>query len=434
MAEAKNYDKFNYGIQDSRYKQNGFFDLENVDIFSETGAGMNANAMKAEVGSPTEPCFQAVNSNGEIYLFSTTTGSIWRRGVNGTISKVNTNPNGGHKGCYYYRGRMYFATNQHLGSVADDGTDWKFNIGFEKVITTKAGEANGVLVTSGLHAMAQFDYIFYICDGNNIASMDDTGTYTTSTLDLPWQYTAVALLQYGDDLLILANSAYIADSKIFRWDTYSGSWSVADSIKEPVFTFIDADNYVFAVANSGQIYQFDGRKLSPVFKLPEYSSMNHQLAANYLGKAYVAHGKRIYAIHRKSINDQFAISCEFTLPHTIKSMRASAKTFLISTDGGMYNIDFTKRAVARVTTPLAIGKFKRVEIGYFQLTGTDTITVEVNEDNQGWVLAESERDAEDENIISITTNVSNHRYLQARVTLTAKTSAPVIIDSIKFIT
>ena len=290
---VKTYSKFQYGVQDGIRLQVGFSALQNCDIHTESGAVTGQFKLENESGGIiTEECFSAVNTNGDTYFFATSTGNIYKRTQAGVYSSIRTNSYGGHKGAVYYNGYIYYATDTQLGRF-DLTSTWTDNY--------------QLLLAGANHSMEQFDFILYVCNGNNIASVDDTGVFTSSTLDLPPQYEAVALLQFGDDLLVLGNSDYITDSKIFRWTTYSDSWSVSDPIKEPVFAFIDADNYVFVVAVSGRIYQFSGVRLSPVYNLPLYTNYNAQITANYKGKALVASDNKIYSIFRKDVNNPFTL-------------------------------------------------------------------------------------------------------------------------------
>jgi len=410
----KTYSKFHFGIQDGIRLQRGFADLQNCDIHTELGAVTGKYKLETESGSiVTSSCYSAVAPNGDTYFFSSENGDIFKRTQDGTYSSIRTNPNGEHKGCVYYNGYIYYSTNTRLGRF-DLNTTWVDDF------QTLLAEAN--------HSMEQFDLILYICNGNNIASVDDTGVFTSSALDLPTQYEAVALQQFGDDLLVLGNADYITDSKIFRWTTYSDSWSISDPIKEPVFAFIDADNYVFVVAVSGRIYQFSGRTLSPVFKVPAYTNYNAQLTTTHKGKALVANGNKIYSIFRKSVNTPFTLCGEYTATGTIKSIVASGDDLLVSSSV-VENIG-TDRANAVITSPLYIKPASQVEVSYYNLPTGTSIEIETKCDNGNWEAQTEIIDDEDWKKIILKDDILNKRDLQVRVTLVASGGLSPEIDKI----
>jgi len=331
-------------------------------------------------------------------------------------SSVRTNTNGSHKGAIYYNGYIYYATDDKLGRF-DLSSTWT--------------DSYQSLTTGKEHFMTQFDNSLYVCNGKDIASVDDTDTFTSSALDLPEQYETVALLQYGDDLLVLGNADYITDSKLFRWNTYSSSWSISDPVKEKVFAFIDADNYVFVLTVSGRILRFNGSDLRTLYTLDTFSSYNAQMTCNYKGKALFAQGSKIYSLYRKTTTASFALVGEYTASGDITSLRASGDDLLVSYDTGVDNIT-TNRADAVITTPVADGRFSNVVVGVYSLPTGTSIEIETKVDNGSWTSQTVLTDMEDLRGVSLDEDVLNKRSLQARITLKASGSSTPIIDNIRF--
>lgn len=412
----KNYSKFHLGRQDGKRLQNGFSELVNCDIHSEIGeVKCQLKLEKESASTVNHACYTAIAPNGDAYFFSSTTGNIYKRTQAGVYSSVRVNGNGSHKGALYYDGYIYYTTDDKLGRF-DLSTTWS--------------DSWQSLTSGKNHSMEQFDLILYICNGTDVASVDDTGTFTSSALDIPEQFESVSLKQFGDDLLVLGNADYITDSKIFRWNTYSSTWTVSDAVKEPVFCFIDADNYVFVLAVSGRIYQFNGSTLIPSFNIDTFSTYNSQLACSYKGKALFANGTKIWSLYRKNNSMPFVLCGEYTCNGTIQSLRASGDDLLVSYATGVDNIA-TNRADAVITTPLYTGRVSQVEVSYYDLpTGTD-INIETKIDGGSWTEQTELIDDVDMKTVSLASDIINLKDIQARVTLGASTTKTPIIDNIK---
>ena len=104
--------------------------------------------------------------------------------------------------------------------------------------------------------------ILFIGDNNDIHQVENY--LVLNALDLPTQYIAKCLGKIGIDLLVgteVANSVHSA--MIFRWNTWSVSWSIEDDIEEQsINAFIPVDNFVYAVAGTrGNVYFYNGEKL-----------------------------------------------------------------------------------------------------------------------------------------------------------------------------
>jgi len=115
---------------------------------------------------------------------------------------------------------------------------------------------------SSYHPMIVLNGILFIGDNNYIHQVENY--LVLNSLDLPAQYIAKCLGKIGIDLLVgteVANSVHSA--MIFRWNTWSVSWSIEDDIEEQsINAFIPVDNFVYAVAGTrGNVYFYNGEKL-----------------------------------------------------------------------------------------------------------------------------------------------------------------------------
>ena len=115
---------------------------------------------------------------------------------------------------------------------------------------------------SSYHPMIVLNGVLFIGDGCYIHQVENV--LTLNALDLPKQYIARCLGKIGIDLLIgteVSNSVHSA--MIFRWNTWSVSWSIEDDIEEEsINAFIPVDNYVYVIAGTrGNVYFYNGEKL-----------------------------------------------------------------------------------------------------------------------------------------------------------------------------
>lgn len=115
---------------------------------------------------------------------------------------------------------------------------------------------------SSYHPMIVLNGILFIGDNNYIHQVENY--LVLNALDLPTQYIAKCLGKIGIDLLVgteVANS--VQSAMIFRWNTWSVSWSIEDDIEEQsINAFIPVDNFVYVVAGiRGNVYFYNGEKL-----------------------------------------------------------------------------------------------------------------------------------------------------------------------------
>jgi len=144
---------------------------------------------------------------------------------------------------------------------------------------------------SEFHPMMIQNQVLYIGDRNFVHQVEDT-TYSSQAIDLPIEYRVKCLGKYITDLLI----GTVVDSTrnkaiIFRWNTWSVSWSSEDEVDEVgINAFIPVDNYVFVQAGvNGNVYYYDGSQLKLLQGIPgsyttaAYGKVNPSATASFRG-------------------------------------------------------------------------------------------------------------------------------------------------------
>lgn len=187
-------------------------------------------------------------------------------------------------------------------------TDAAFNLfEFSSTVNLNKGESYHIHVTTGsdydgkvassVYADMQYVYLKLYNDGDssyhpmqivngnlyigneNFVHVIEVDTsehvFTPAALDIPVEHSIRSLGVYETDLLIgtyITND--ISKSQVFRWNTWSASWSYDDTVEENgINCFINGDNFVMtSVGNAGNLYYYDGAKLQLLRKIPgDYS-------------------------------------------------------------------------------------------------------------------------------------------------------------------
>lgn len=345
------------------------------------------------------------------------------------------------------------STNYYVIPIDDDtfslATSYANAVGGTKIDTTGTQSGthsifryswndNYQLLTTGKpHPMEQFDLILYIGDGSNIAQLDDAGVFTSQALDLPVEHNIKALKSYGDDLLTLSSPGdYLNDSAIFRWDTYSDSWTIKDAIKEvDVYAFLEADNVIFAVALSGNIYVYNGSQLELFSTIRNAKSTSgHQLTTNLKGKPLVANGGRIYSLHRANRNFPIVLCGEYTCSAgenaTIHSIQAVGSQLVVSWEySGTFGCDeiSANYADAQLITPRADTPLE-CRVPFVELPTGTSIEIETKGDGEtSWTEQEVITDTEDEREVFVDDYLDFKSGAQAKIILNSNgTSCPSI--------
>jgi len=253
------------GIADSDYTgaPNSMAELWGFDIHSEPGITKVNQALTKESGTTIDdlvlcgvPC-----SDGSTYLFGSTNGKVWKRTSGGVYSlEATVSPAAGAVGVLgakEYEGYIYYATQSRLGRW-QIGTAWSTrNDNFGTFTKTDAN----------WHPMITLNLVLYIGDGNLVAQVD-AGVFSPDALDLPFpsEVRIKCLGQMGTDILMgtYVNSNLVS-TEIYRWNTWSVSFTNSDPIPEVgINSFIPIDNGVIVNAGTkGNIYIYNGSTLEP---------------------------------------------------------------------------------------------------------------------------------------------------------------------------
>jgi len=266
------------GIADTKYL--GLADsvarAVGLDLHGEPGI-IRANqraARKSGIGLVDGFIKARVNcSNGETYLFSNNSGKVWRRSSAGVYSLAYTTVAGAGSsvctGAREYNGYVFWATESRLHriSTADALTaTWVPGAGLDFATFTKTD--------ASFHPMTEQNLVLYIGDGNLIAQVDD-GTFSADALDFPTPIglskRISALGRYFTDVLSgIFIGTKVVGTQIYRWNTWSDSFSVADDVPEVGITaFLAGDNQTLVAAGEkGFIYGYDGSQLAQYRRIP----------------------------------------------------------------------------------------------------------------------------------------------------------------------
>ena len=253
------------GIADSDYMgtANSFADLWGFDIHSEVGIAKVNQALTKESGATIDDFVKCSvpSSDGNTYLFGSTNGKVWKRTSAGVYSlEATVSPSAGAIGILdakEYQGYIYYATQNRLGRW-QIGTAWS---------TRNDNWATFTKGDTDWHPMLTLNLVLYIGDGYLVAQVD-AGVFSASALDLPFpnEVRIKCLGQMGTDLLAgtYVNSN-INKTEIYRWNTWSTSFTNSDPIPEVgINAFLPIDNQVIVNAGTkGNLYLYNGATLEP---------------------------------------------------------------------------------------------------------------------------------------------------------------------------
>lgn len=265
------------GMADSLYQglANSMYRIIGFDIHSTPGILKLSQALKKESGSTVNDLCKhvVVCSNGESYWFGSdnNAGKIWRRTSAGVWSEAyDLSPTSGNSDCLgaiEYNGYIYWATQNYLHRIT---------VANALTATWSVLDANWQLFTNTdalFHPMQIVNEVLYIGDAALISKVDGT-TFTALAFDkikTPYRVSALGKKQDTNELLIGTYiAATIVRCSVFRWNTYSGSYSSDDDIYEVgVNAFMPFDNLnVIQAGTKGNFYYYDGSSWQPYRKVP----------------------------------------------------------------------------------------------------------------------------------------------------------------------
>ncbi len=250
------------GISDSelQWRQNSVFKLKGVDIHSEPWILKVNQAMKKEYDIDEFVIAIVPCSDGNTYMFGGETGKIYKRESSGNYLLEATNTKGKIMDAVEFEDYIYYSSGTHLGrwhigtawSTRDDDF-WAFSKDDPKY-----------------HPLFVLNAVLYVWDGNLVAQVED-GIFSQNALDLPKWHRITALGKIGNELLVGSFfSDNINKSHLFRWNTWSESWTSSDIVYETgVNSFLSYDNYtLIQCGKKGNIYSYDGNKLYREKRIP----------------------------------------------------------------------------------------------------------------------------------------------------------------------
>lgn len=277
------------GIADSPYMgiKNSLASIVGFDLHSIPGVLLVNQKLTKEAGAPTDDLYKIVPcSDGNIYFFGQTLGNVWKKSA-GVYSNLGTVAPGAGSAIVLdaleYNGFIYYAMGSRLGQ-------WNFSNAFSTRNDNFGTFTNGSSTYHPMFFLPNAQYIF-IGDGNVVAQVDNTNTFTSSALNtIAKNLTVTSLGSQGSDLLIGASTLNnVALSFVLRWNTWSTTPTYAYPIREAVVNaFFPLDEATIINAGiSGNLYQLDGtgstfqiiKQVPPIF--PNTYSPTNTVVVNY---------------------------------------------------------------------------------------------------------------------------------------------------------
>lgn len=261
------------GLSDSKFSgiENSFYKLIGFDLHTTPGLLKVAQKLTKNSGATVSEFVKVAvaSTNGRTYWFSSTTGKIWERASGGAwVLAHTTTPAAGGAACLgaaEYQGYIYWATESRLHRIlatdAEGAAEWTANAA-EDWATFGNGNAS-------YHPMIEQNLVLYIGDGKDVAQVDDA-VFSASALDIKDPLVVKCLGKVGTDILIGTEGNEFAKTEIFRWNTWSDSFTTSDTIEEDnINAFLPGDNLVFVSAGvAGNLYVYNGEKLELYKKIP----------------------------------------------------------------------------------------------------------------------------------------------------------------------
>lgn len=424
------------GIADSDYlgALNSVSECVGINIHDESGI-MKLNQRLARVddsASAVDCLVKAIvsASTGDRYFFGEN-GKIWKKTSAGTWSLVRTaSPGAGTAGILSareYQGYIYYAMESRLGRF-DLASTWDDNY------------ATFTNTDATYHPMAEVNQVLYVGDKNFVAQVD-AGTFSANALDLKAPLRVSALGTFTTDLLI---GTYVAsnvcETEILRWNTWSDSYSVSDSIPEVgINAFLSADNRAIVSAGTkGNLYIYNGQQLEEYKQIKGTwgGSTNKAIVMpsavfNFHGLPLFGLSKQtgtgvqlgVYSFGRTNANYPFVLNLEYPISTgnlynvTIGAIQGSGDTFFVSwkdeTTGTTYGVDeldlTTKYATGWIKTRLSLfdrikkSTYRKITVPYrTRPTGTD---IDIHTSRDYGAMTEITDTADDTQRLFVQTNV-----------------------------
>jgi hypothetical protein len=257
------------GISDSIFqgRPNSVATMVGFDIHSEPGILKVNQSLSKESGSNIDQLVKAIVpcSDGNTYLFGSSTGKIWKRTSAGAYSlSATAAPAAGTAGimdAVEYQGYIYYTMQSRVGRVAiGSPTNW-------------AGRddswATFTKTDADFHPIFILGKVLYIGDASYLAQVD-AGVFSAMALDIDTPYRIKSLGSSGTDLLIGTYINAYTNSILFKWNTWSETVSSVDEVPEMgINSFLKTDNFNLVSAGTrGNIYYVNDTVLENYKRLP----------------------------------------------------------------------------------------------------------------------------------------------------------------------
>lgn len=442
------------GIADSNYMggASSVADMVGLDIHSEVGIIKVNQALTKESGATVDDFVKAgvTCSDGNSYLFGSTLGKVWKRTSTGTYSlEATVAPAVGALGILEakeYQGYIYYATQNRLGRW-QIGTAWSTRNDNWGTFTN--GDADW-------HPMIEINLVLYIGDKNLVAQVD-AGVFSADALDLPFptETRIKCLGEMGTDILIGTYiNSYIVKTKIYRWNTWSVSFTNSDWIPEVgINAFIQTDNFVIVNAGTkGNLYLYDGSTLEPYKQIKgnwtgttNKAQVHPNATLNFNGLPLFGFSNisgnpstlGVYSLGRANRNYPYVLNCEQGLSNghlsnvEIGAIMGVGDIYLVTwkdtTTGTVYGVDkldlTLKYPSAYLTTRvimvdrIQLLTYKTIDVAYRllpALTGF-TLSAKVNNGTMTAVSSGEVTDDTQRNILSSDIDINDATTLQVKV-------------------
>jgi len=275
MANNIIWQEFN-GISDSLFSgvKNSFYRMVGINRTSQPGSITVHQALAKDSGSTiTALCRNAItlSNTGAKLWFSYTDGKIWHE-LSGIYTLVYTTaPAAGNAGClgaFEYNTYVYWATQSRLhripiANATATAADWTANVTADWQTFSKTD--------SEFHPMKVQNATLWIGDGNLVASVNSSATFTASALNMVAPLRCKTFFPFDIDLVVgTIITTNINECQIIRWDTIQTSWQYSETVWENgINAFLWTGTTLLAQAGTqGNWYYYDGVKLQPYKRIP----------------------------------------------------------------------------------------------------------------------------------------------------------------------
>ncbi len=366
------FDSWYNGLDDSGYRsynQSSFAYLKHINVHKTLGLAELEFEMQADpiVGKDrTEAGYLATDNFSNVLLFSRESGKIYKRGA-GSYTIYATNPNGAHRGAFFYNGIFYF--------VAENGkVGWMRGIDTSTLVWDHGNIGNIRVNHVPIYGWYTKLYIggsdnVWVIDQDIVNSQITPGTLTKTGLNLPrtWAVTDMRDL----DVNLIWGAYAENNGSIGQYRRFADSFQNVDRTDGPINTFFGSSNsnVIFALAGSdGDIIHYTGAQAVLRKRIPDVSLVlpNPYNDAIVDGRGLVAVNGKIFSYHQRKNGHPFALTHAYTCTggEDAEIISIQEQTNLLGDDqlfvswtkdgiSGLDSINYNKRAQGLIVTPIS---------------------------------------------------------------------------------